>query len=823
MKKSKHAKAIQARKQEPHPPSQGLPSRLTFLIYDLIEKRGFLLLLFFVLSVAMVVFWDFLTLRKVLLFKDIGSDSINFFYARFVHLAEYFRIEGLPRWSFNLGMGQNLFAFSISDPSTILYSIVGKDAVAYAIVYAELLKIILAGFFFYLYLKVLKLSGFTALVGGLLYSFGGYQLMETSGWYNISIEPMFASMLLYAFEKFFRQRVWWPFPLVVALIGAYQPFLLYLYGIFLAGYAFLRYLDEEGWRLRALSPLILRATALAFLGIAISSVLFLSNFVQVLQSPRVGGEASYFKILSSQPVLKFAEPIQYISAVSRTLSTDLLGTGNSFRGWMNYAESPASYCGLVTLLLAPQFFLLGDRRRRWRYAVPLTLFVIGIAFPFFRYLFWGFTGDYFRTFSFFLSVLLLFLGLHALHTIESRNTVSVKGLLTGAAVAFLMLYLPVDNWSQLIDRNLRTVIAGFFIAYTILLAMLQSKTYRGLAKAGLLIAICIELAYLSSITVNKRDVLTSRELKQKTGFNDYSNEAVAYLNSTDKEFFRVNKTYSSGPAMHASLNDAMVQGYYGTTQYNQFNQKYYIRFLEEMNIIHKGSEWETRWARGVSTRPLLHSFASVKYTLSKDENADLAGVGYEFVKTVGDVHIYRNRYFLPLGFTYDRYVSLKDFSTFSPFEKDKTLLRAFVAEGADSLWLHGLNHYGTRDTSSEYTFAEYERDIAERRNDTLAISKHGQNVIEGTITLQQKKLLFFSIPYDAGWSAFVDGKKSPIELVNIGFSGVVLDKGKHSVRLEYEPPYLRAGAAVSVAALLLYGFLLYWQRKKRSPVDTVKE
>src|SRR5947209_17527621 len=60
------------------------------------------------LPVACVVYWRFLNGDAVLLYKDIGSDSLNIYYPGFVHLADYIRTEGYPGWSFFVGMGQDL-------------------------------------------------------------------------------------------------------------------------------------------------------------------------------------------------------------------------------------------------------------------------------------------------------------------------------------------------------------------------------------------------------------------------------------------------------------------------------------------------------------------------------------------------------------------------------------------------------------------------------------------------------------------------------------------------------------------------------------------
>jgi uncharacterized membrane protein YfhO len=64
-------------------------------------------------------------------------------------------------------------------------------------------------------------------------------------------------------------------------------------------------------------------------------------------------------------------------------------------------------------------------------------------------------------------------------------------------------------------------------------------------------------------------------------------------------------------------------------------------------------------------------------------------------------------------------------------------------------------------------------------------------------------LLTFSEQAYPGWSAKVDDKYYPLEPWEIAFQAVRIDKGKHTVELVYEERYLRLGAQISIASLLI--------------------
>ena len=113
-------------------------------------NRQVLLLSTFLILLILVVYWDFLTFTCVYLFTDIGSDTVNGSYPNYIQLANYLRSDGWPTWSFNQGMGQNIFPRSIGDPFELLLISLGSDYLAYGLVYVQVFRIFLSGVFFFL-------------------------------------------------------------------------------------------------------------------------------------------------------------------------------------------------------------------------------------------------------------------------------------------------------------------------------------------------------------------------------------------------------------------------------------------------------------------------------------------------------------------------------------------------------------------------------------------------------------------------------------------------------------------------------------------------
>ena len=94
---------------------------------------------------------------------------------------------------------------------------------------------------------------------------------------------------------------------------------------------------------------------------------------------------------------------------------------------------------------------------------------------------------------------------------------------------------------------------------------------------------------------------------------------------------------------------------------------------------------------------------------------------------------------------------------------------------------------------------------------TVSTSK---NKVFATYDVQQDTSIFFTIPYDKGWSAYQDGKKIEIKQAQTGFMKVDVPKGKGTITLSFIPNGFITGAICSFTSLLLFG--IYNHKRKLS-------
>lgn len=99
---------------------------------------------------------------------------------------------------------------------------------------------------------------------------------------------------------------------------------------------------------------------------------------------------------------------------------------------------------------------------------------------------------------------------------------------------------------------------------------------------------------------------------------------------------------------------------------------------------------------------------------------------------------------------------------------------------------------------------------------TAAITSDRPGRFEIRTDAESRQLLVVSESYYDGWEARVDGRPERVIRVYGDFMGVVLEAGKHSVRLVFQPESLRAGRNLSLAGLVLTGvFAIFASRRER--------
>ncbi len=207
-----------------------------------------------------------------------------------------------------------------------------------------------------------------------------------------------------------------------------------------------------------------------------------------------------------------------------------------------------------------------------------------------------------------------------------------------------------------------------------------------------------------------------------------------------------------------------------------------------------------------------------------NDGGETAMPGWSYYDTQNGCTIYQNDYYIPMGFSYSAYITRSEYNSTSENERHLLLLKAIVLEDADAAKEKGnLKHLNLN--AQTYNKEAYLRDCAARRATSCTSFSHDNGGFSATAISNSERLVFFSVPFENGWSATVNGKKAEIYQVNVGFMAVRVPKGTASIRFTYQTPGVRLGFWVTLGGFALLGLYLLYTRspaKKKRKIYRVK-
>ncbi len=114
----------------------------------------------------------------------------------------------------------------------------------------------------------------------------------------------------------------------------------------------------------------------------------------------------------------------------------------------------------------------------------------------------------------------------------------------------------------------------------------------------------------------------------------------------------------------------------------------------------------------------------------------------------------------------------------------------------------------------EAVFYEYHEEALSQIYTALAqnqmeVEEYSDGYLKGNVTVtEDKTVLFTSIPYDEGWTVWVDGEVTePKAVLGEAFMALELEPGYHELEFEYEAPGVKEGMIISCTSLGIYVLL----------------
>lgn len=235
--------------------------------------------------------------------------------------------------------------------------------------------------------------------------------------------------------------------------------------------------------------------------------------------------------------------------------------------------------------------------------------------------------------------------------------------------------------------------------------------------------------------------------------------------------------------------------------------------------------------RDVNSKPeaslyALRGLLSVRYTLVPKEKVEdwekEKLEGWNLVSSTTSYLIYENENWVPMGFTYDSYITEEDFETVSDTNAGNVLMKALLLTDEQVERYGQMMQNLTDDEKNNISYEDYVQDCTARRESAVTSFTATRTGFTAQADLEAENLVLFSVPYDDGFTATVNGVPAEVEKVDNGLMAVAAPAGHSEIVFTYHTAGLRQSVAVSAGAIVVYAvWVAVLHRKKRREENCV--
>lgn len=737
------------------------------------------------LGAALLNFLIALSVFGFFMMKDKGMFSLSYDFDSQIYPFMKLTLDAIHNrtglWNWNLDLGSDIIStmsyYTINSPVFWLFSWVKGNNVLYILGWEYILKYTFAGLFSYMYFQRHTKSYKLALTGSVLYAFSGFQAVNLIYMIFHDSVALFPLLLL-SFEDLMENGKKYFFALMVALCALVNYYCFIGEVVFLLIYFICRYLIENWKEAVAKIP---RCIGEGLLGCFMASILLIPSLQSVFSNSRVSEGLGLDVFLS----FNRRDFLQLLSTF--LLPSEMMMDRSIVRveDW----SSKSAYLPMIGITLGICYLIGRKKGEKWLKRLLILDFLLMI-FPIGAGLFSLYTTTYCRWYF----MPILFICLSSVKVMENLEQYAVRLVSVGMVIVMILQYAAFlwwhDHMFEMVFNQERfktmTIIAAIGCFILFLLSFIKSKEYRNLM---MLIAVSIFAVGTTAFTCGlyqEFDHKNSIQLEMQTKVLDElkMEDGVRVFTTED--------------------NLGMLEGFPSTYSFISTVTGSIPQFWESLGL--KKTTFSPIGPDG--TDELL----SVRYYLTQEEKEGLQLV-QEYMNEEYHYYLYEAPEYLKIGYTYDSYILKSEFLQLQEEDRARVMLRTLVVPDADEDKVSELVHLSSEELKEIETVSTAELvDIhkVEQSHDFTI----GKDTFSCKIDTQQGKYAFFSVPYDRGWKAKVNGKNVNILKVN-GLMAIPVVDGSNEIVFTYTNVFFEVSALCSAAGLLIWIMLFYFSKKRK--------
>lgn len=785
-----------------------------------IRDNYFLKAFFLGLGLSFLVFLPFIVVDggRFLFYGDFNVQQVPFY--RLAHDAVR---SGNLGWSHLTDLGANFIGsysfYLLGSPFFWLTIPFPSEWVQFLMGPLLILKFACATLTGYVYIHRYTKSKDTALIGAVLYAFSGFSI------YNIFFNHfheaiVFFPLLLAALDEYMATRRRGLFALAVCACCVVNYYFFVGQVTFTLIYFFLRLICKS-WRINLKDFLLLALEAV--LGLGLSCVLLVPSVMTVLQNYRTS------EYINGWNAVLYNNVQRYLHILTCFFFPPDLPARPNFT-----PDSGSKWASLGAWL--PLFGMTGVigwlqmRRKHWLKKMLWISFLMALV-PFLNASFQMMNSAYYARWYYMLTLMMAMATVLALENdrVNWRRSITWCLVITTAislVIGFMPTFETVDG-AETVSYGLEDYPTRFWSYVAIALVSLAAVVYlfcfcrkhKKLFYRSTLVALSLISVFYSIffIALGKTQSEYTWDHLIPYSLNGSKDVDLPGLQESRSDFYE-------------SLDNAgMFWGIPTIQAFHSVVPGSIMEFYDSIGVPRDVGSRATADHYGIrgllSVHWLFDDDHDDSYFAGKDMS-DPAIPGFAYYGNASGFDIWENLYYIPLGFSYDYYITRSEYNALSEGsenaigDRELALLRALVVEDDRAQYYDGILQHLPED-QRVFNEENYLQDCLDRAERCCSSFEYTNTGFSAQIDSNRKQVVFFSVPYEDGWSAQVNGEPVVIERVNVGFMAVTVPEGEGvTIEFTYRTPGLTLGfgiTLVSLALLVAYLMLMHRLPQKASP------
>ena len=632
-----------------------------------VTKKRYLFLTYTILFaiLCMIVFYPFFTNHLSLIWGRSGEDGTSQHLASLIYYGDYIRtffsnlIHGnfqFPMWNNSIGFGSDILTtlnyYAIGDPLNIVYVFANKANASYLYTFMTLFRAYLVGISFIIFGCYFKKNPYGILIGSFTYIFSGV-FLNFAIRHPFFLNPMiYLPLLIVGVEKIYRKEKPYLFTIMVAISAMSNFYFFYMLTAVAVIYALIRFpVYKEAGFFKTLG----RFAGWYILGLGLSMILLLPVIIAFMGNARSSSGVNYFSIFLYQR--KY-----YQSLILQSIGFHLPGRGTS----LNFIA--LAYCGGIVLLLKKS-------KERFPYKASLILGVVFTLFPIFAYVLHAFSYPMNRwhfAFAFIIGAVLM----EVYEDLLNLTLLQKIGIVLG----IIFYYMAYKRYAEgALDVKYAAII---LILTAVVLFVVNEIPFMSKFHLNHLLLLGLTCFSVSFAGFGHYSTRLSTVIDSYVSFD----EAYDLLGEQEDSLFRsanikVNQLDRVDAMNEPIPNWGIIRNIPTTSNYYSITDKNVSDSLENLGL----NQYQYKFKfKKLDMREGLLNLYHTKYIIINKLNGAKIPNGYKLIKSDDTHSLYENKNIVPFGYTYNTYVTEKDFEKANAVQREQTMTQnAVISDTSD--------------------------------------------------------------------------------------------------------------------------------------------